>query len=246
MTMLDHNPPAELPLTGPAPRRLKRRWLPLAVGSALLLAAGGAGTFATFTASTTNSNATFATGTLVLEDKVGATVCLSTGGSNTDTNANSTGCSTFINLNTKKPGDAATTVDLDLTNKGSIGATQLEAFAPSACATADRTGESYHGSATADLCTPLKVTVAEFANDTDRQAGTPISSCRYGGASCALDTAKNLANYSLYTDAAPLQMSTIGAGATRFFRLTFQLDSGAGNIVQGKEATFSFSWRLQQ
>ena len=52
-------------------------------------ALAGAGTFATFTAQTTNPSNTFANGTLVLSNKVGAaSACLSTGGGNTDTNSN--------------------------------------------------------------------------------------------------------------------------------------------------------------
>ena len=48
-------------------------------------ALAGAGTFATFTAQTTNPTNTFADGTLVLSNKVGTgTACLSTGGLTTD------------------------------------------------------------------------------------------------------------------------------------------------------------------
>src|SRR3981189_2538447 len=64
-------------------------------------ALAGAGTFATFTAQTSNPTNTFADGTLVLSNKVGSgTACLSTGGLTTDTNANGA-CDTAFSLSVR-------------------------------------------------------------------------------------------------------------------------------------------------
>ena len=80
-------------------------------------ALAGAGTFATFTAQTTNPTNTFADGTLVLSNKVGTgTACLSTGGLTTDVNANGS-CDTAFSLSVKAPGDSST-ANLTLQNKG--------------------------------------------------------------------------------------------------------------------------------
>src|SRR3954447_20209888 len=77
----------------------------------------GAGTFASFTASTSNAASTFQTGTLVLSNqKASATACLSTGGSTTDTNANAA-CDQPFAVTLAKPGDTAN-VDITLVDSG--------------------------------------------------------------------------------------------------------------------------------
>src|SRR5258708_34463624 len=71
-------------------------------------ALAGAGTFATFTAQTTNPTNTFADGTLGLSNKVGTgTACLSTGGLTTDVNANGS-CDPAFSLSVKPPGGSGT------------------------------------------------------------------------------------------------------------------------------------------
>ncbi|HET9444253.1 MAG TPA: hypothetical protein VFO65_13065, partial [Acidimicrobiales bacterium] len=105
-------------------------------------ALAGAGTFATFTAQTTNPTNTFANGTLVLSNTVDAgAACLSTGGGTTDTNANGS-CDTVFNLSVKAPGDSST-ANLTLENMGSLAASALKVFSGS-CTDADAAGESYH------------------------------------------------------------------------------------------------------
>src|SRR5438874_7697143 len=99
----------------------------LVVGAATSIVS--VGTFATFTAETTNSGNTFATGTLVLSDKVGTgTACLSTAGGATDTNANTTTCDTAFALATKKPGDADTSAHLAIFNDGSLAGSALRVY----------------------------------------------------------------------------------------------------------------------
>src|SRR3954468_19841951 len=106
-------------------------------------ALAGAGTFATFTAQTTNPSNTFANGTLVPSNRVnGGAVCLSTGGGDTDVNANGS-CSTAFNLAVKKPGDSGTT-DIILENAGSLAASALKVYSAS-CTDANAAGETYHG-----------------------------------------------------------------------------------------------------
>src|SRR6478672_11983150 len=101
-----------------------------------------AATVASFTAETTNPTNKFATGTLVMSNKVNSgTACLSTAGGTTDTNANN--CDVAFNLSVKKPGDSGT-ANLTIKNEGSLDAAALKLFS-SACADADASGESYHG-----------------------------------------------------------------------------------------------------
>src|SRR5205807_2047333 len=103
-------------------------------------ALAGAGTFATFTAQTTNPTNVFADGTLVLSNTVGAgTACLSTGGGTTDVNSNGS-CDTAFNLTVKAPGDSGT-ANITLENKGSLAASALKAFSGS-CTDANAAGEN--------------------------------------------------------------------------------------------------------
>ena len=95
------------------------------LGVAAAVASGGA--FATFNAQTTNPGNTFATGTLVMSNKVDSgTVCFSTGGGTITTNASD--CDTAFGLSAQKPGDFAT-ANITIKNEGSIGAA-LQTFIP--------------------------------------------------------------------------------------------------------------------
>lgn len=202
----------------------------------------GAGTFASFTASTSNSG-TFATGSLVLSNqKDTGTACLSTGGGSTDTNSNA--CEQLFALSVKNPGEAAT-VDLTLKNEGSINATALASFASSACAAADAAGESFHG--TGNPCSAISLYVQEFSD----AARTTASTCHYGGGTattCGYDAAETLATFgSTHANAgSALALGATSANTSRYFTIGLQMTSSAGNEMQGRQATFGFSWQLSQ
>jgi hypothetical protein len=91
---------------------------------------GGTGTFASFTAETTNAGNFFATGTLFLHDKVGSgNACTSE--SNLNTNATVSGCNVLFNI---APLDAgAHWAQLTLTNAGSLNATDIKFDVPGGC-----------------------------------------------------------------------------------------------------------------
>ena len=118
----------------------------------------GAGTFASFNASTTNPTSTFATGSLVLSNQKSTnTACLSTGGGTTNTNANGA-CDQLFALSVQKPGDSAF-VDLTIKNEGSINASALTAFASQDCAAGNAPGQTYNG--TGDPCTGVQLYIQE-------------------------------------------------------------------------------------
>jgi hypothetical protein len=228
---------------GTAMRNKLRSWLIGAVVAGAGLTAVGAGTFASFSASTSNSS-TFATGSLVLSNqKNAATACLSTGGGSTDTNSNS-GCDQLFALTVKKPGESAT-VNLTLKNEGSINAAALAAFASGACTAADASGETHHG--TGNPCSVVDVYVQEFSDS----ARTSASTCHYGGGNattCAYSATKTLGTFA--TDHAnaggALALGATTAGSTRYFTIGLQMDSTAGNDMQGRQASFGFTWQLVQ
>src|SRR3954470_14095839 len=92
----------------------------------------GAGTFASFSASTSNSG-TFATGTLVLSNlKNAATICYSDTAGITDTNAKA--CDAAFAATNEKPGGGTYETHLTITNEGTLDATALKLFSTSACA----------------------------------------------------------------------------------------------------------------
>ncbi|MCU1374816.1 MAG: hypothetical protein JWO68_2102 [Actinomycetia bacterium] len=177
----------------------------------------GAGTFATFNASTTNAGSTFATGTLVLSNKVNsATTCLSTGaGSTTDTNANSAGCGTLFTTTVSKPGDTAT-VDLDLQGVGTLSASKLSLFAASLCAsTQNLVATPYTG--TGDLCEQTQLTVQETAAN-----HTTAQRCWYGGFGAG--TITSTSNITV-----PVTIST--ANNNDLLKVTFDGGSALDDVV---------------
>ena len=232
-----------------------RRWLLLILLLGLAGNVGGAGTFASFSASTTNDGSTFATGTIVLSNKKNTdTACLSTGPNNTigtgdgvtDDNDNTFACSSLINVNIRKPGDVAT-VDLTLQNVGTLDATNLRVHRSAACAQANAAGESYFG--TGNMCTSLLFALQEY----DDAARTDVGYCHVGavtGADTLCTTSGTLNSFmTTYTGAttpAMLDLGPLNATATRYFRLIVDLPSTVGNTLQGRQATFGFTWRLDQ
>jgi hypothetical protein len=221
-------------------KRVKQYLMLLTVIGLVAIAAGGSGTFATFSAETTNPGNTFATGTIVLSNTVNSgTSCLSTGGGNTNTNINAA-CDQLFSALVKKPGDSYTGDQLDLQNAGSLNATALKLTAGS-CITSNAGGENFHG--TGDLCPLLDVYVQEWTNNTYSVA----SHCWYGGGNattCAFDDTKTL---STLNGASPFTLTGgLNAGSHRYFTVGVELQNGAGNTVQGRSAAADLTWHIDQ
>jgi hypothetical protein len=114
-------------------KRIKQYLVLLAVVGLIAVAANGSGTFASFSAQTTNSGNAFATGTLFLHNTANGTTCTSE--SATD-NLSATGCSTLFSIASQgffAPGGAAH-ADLTLTNAGSLAGSALTFFEQNQCA----------------------------------------------------------------------------------------------------------------
>ena len=161
------------------------------VGIVLIAYTTGA-SLAVFNAETTNPTNKFASGTLVLSNKVNSnSACLSTAGGNTNSNAN-TACDTLFSLSVKKPGDSGSG-NLTLQNVGSLAASALKLYT-SACADADATGETYHG--TGSICGVIQLTIQQWTSNT---FATP-QTCIYGGGTASTcdwsDTSKTLGAYA--------------------------------------------------
>jgi spore coat-associated protein N len=209
----------------------------------------GAGTFASFNASTSNA-ATFATGTLVLtNDGPSAGVCMSTAGG-IDTNANPS-CDALFALTVQKPGDSAF-ADLTLTNSGTLSATTLKVNASQACVPGNAPGQTYNGAG--DPCSQVQLYIQEYTSASNRASDTrTLGTCHYGAGlstltSCAFDSSRTLDTFdSSYPDAATqLSIGSLNAGASRYFRIYLTLPSTADNTYQGRQATFGFNWAIAQ
>ena len=214
---------------------------------AVVGALAGAGTFATFTAQTSNPTNTFANGTLVLSNKVNAgTACLSTNGGTTDVNVNA--CSTAFNLAVRAPGDSGTT-NLTLKNMGSLAASALKAFAGS-CTDSNAAGENYHG--TGSPCAKIQLYIQQYS---DSGFSTP-SACLYGGAVVAntcdfSDAAKTLATFvSDHTDLSEGlsagALAAAGGADTTWIKIGVKLPSDADNTYQGRAASLTLNWHITQ
>jgi predicted ribosomally synthesized peptide with SipW-like signal peptide len=222
-----------------------KTYLKLLMVVGLIAVVGGtAGTFASFTAETTNAN-TFATGTLVLSNKVdSAAACLSTGGSNTDTNVNAS-CSKFFNTSLSVPG-ATGGGNLVLKNDGTLDPSAL-ILTPSSCSDTDASGTTYHG--TGNICSTLQITIQEYSDS----GFTTASNCVYGGGTataCAFDPSKTIGG--LATDGAinlnassPLT-GPLPAGQSRYFKVSILFPSSAGNNLQGRQADIGLTWHVDQ
>ena len=201
-----------------------------------------AATLANFTAETTNPTNRFASGTLVLSDKVNTgTVCFSTGGGTTDVNVNNS-CDPLA-VGPLQPGQSSFG-DLTLKNEGSLDASALKSYA-STCVNSDAAGESYHG--TGLPCSVLQFTVQQYSDS----ARTTPSTCIYGGGTattCAFSAGKTLADYATnYSSSTPLTIgSGLAHGTSAYLRVSVQMPSSAGNTYQGRVGSIDLTWHLDQ
>jgi predicted ribosomally synthesized peptide with SipW-like signal peptide len=212
-----------------------------AVGSTV-----GAGTFASFNASSSNPTSTFTTGSIVLGNQEGnSTVCFSnTIGTSTDTNDNAS-CDELINVSAWKPG-ADTDVDLTLSNAGTIGGT-LQGYSATACANANVTGAVFNGAGFP--CSAVLVMIQEYTSALNRAndvftGGKCLFGGNQGAQQCSFSASKTLADYN--TSASPLDLGTFAAGASRYIRIYLSLPSDANNDIQGRKGTFEMTWNLVQ
>jgi hypothetical protein len=229
------------------PRILRSTFNKMMVSVMVLASVGtlASGTLASFNATTTNANNTFQTGTIALSDNVAAQTCLSYGtlnASNQFTNNNANGsCNSVAFAAAAKPGDPATTANFTLKNVGSLPGATLT-VAGSACVTTNN-AESFHGAG--DLCVQLVIAVQEMdsAFATNKQCVYPTTAV-----ACPLtNTISSFQTASPVTAGFTAGLAASGsAGDTRYFQVLIQLPASSANAFQGRVATFSITWELDQ
>lgn len=202
-------------------------------------------TLASLNGQTTNSPATFATGTLTLSNTVNSgTACLSANASTAPpTSPPSVTCNALVTTTDGPwfPGQM-TAATIKILNDGSLDASQLS-LSSSGC-TSTATGNGYAGSG--DPCNVIEVSIEET-----NAAGTPLECyLPFGlGTTCSLnpaDTLSLLSSGAQPSSPVPLP-GGLPAGSARYFRIDLGLPTwtgGAGNPYQGEQATFALTWRI--
>lgn len=230
----------------PAPRTLLARAVPIVVVFALLGLIGTAGTWASFNA-TTDNPATLSTGSLVLANTVtggSEGTCYSDDDSGIAVNASE--CEAVFDVPAQQPGNAPVEDTVTLENVGTMNAAALSVYAPDACSSP--LAGSYNGSVS--LCTKLQLVIQEYS---DAGFNDEVS-CIYGagdGTTCQFDASLTVDQFvSDHGDfASGVAIGDLQAGAAnrRYFRVAAQLaDDTDNNSVQGREAVFSLTWRIEQ
>jgi hypothetical protein len=205
----------------------------------------GAGTFASFSASTTNETSTFATGTLTLSNTVeggeSGTACLSSTGG-VDDNANADCDVLFDDTDNLEPGSDPFTARLTLENTGTLDAETLN-YAMSTCDPDDAAGTTVHG--TGNPCGAIELYIQEY---TDDDFTTTTGACVFPAG--ALDCATDFSGGSDLLTNVPSSGTEIAGGLTstdaRYFEIGARFSPDAENDMQGRQADFAFTWSLAQ
>ena len=242
--------------------KTKKYLMLLAAIGLIATVAGGAGTFASFTAEVTQSGNTFETGSLVLSEKSNtANACFSSDGAN---NVNSACDAIFANdENLFNAGDGQLTGHLTLANTGSISPAALTWYAPklgltglfspsgSVCQsvgyTPDNTVDTdhvFHGSG--NLCTALQLQIQE----TD-STFAPLT-----GSGCVFPSDAALCGTN-FAGPATLPASGVAIGnitntTPRYFLIKLKFPgsatdkTGVDNQYQALKSYFDLTWHIEQ
>jgi predicted ribosomally synthesized peptide with SipW-like signal peptide len=226
-------------------KRIKQ-YLMLLTVIGLVAIASGSGTFASFSAQTTNAGNTFAAGTLFLHDTAnGGTTCTSesqTTGPNY--NIDPAGCGILFTADLSQ---GAATAHLALNNAGSLASTNLLASVPN-CAWSKTAGGSPTFITLPTDCTGVNVTIQE----TQSNYSTNVY-CAYGPSTAqpACDTPDNTATLDDLKTASQQLLTTgaanavLAAGATRYYVIKVDPSSvGTGNELQNLTLTFDLTWHI--
>jgi predicted ribosomally synthesized peptide with SipW-like signal peptide len=232
----------------------------LAVIGVIAVAAGGGGTFASFSAETTNPGNTFASGTLYLHDTPnGGTMCTSesaTTGPNFNVNpgdgSNGDNCAALFSA--KNLANGATTATIALKNAGTINSSDLKLSVPS-CSWSDNSGVT--GSSTTFVTIPANCNGVYFTvQETGSTYAVPGSDvyCALGPSTTvpacdAPDNTRTLGGTSSLTQllTASGANATLAANATRYYVIKVDPSGvGTNNALQNLKLTFSLAFHIDQ
>jgi predicted ribosomally synthesized peptide with SipW-like signal peptide len=235
-------------------KRLKQYLLLLLAIGVIAVAMSGGGTFAGFTAETTNPGNTFVSGTLYLHNTAnGGTVCKSESATSSPNFNIENNCDILFPA---VPFDGtAQTADLALDNAGSIDASDLFFKVGNCSVGANDVSSPVFGGAL--TCGDLFITIQQ----TDSSYNVPSTDvfCAYGPTTDNTDcgTPDNTATLADPTSFTSLNMddgtgnptaATLPSGQTNYYVITIQPGAlaGNGNQWQNRKASFDLSWHIDQ
>jgi hypothetical protein len=201
-----------------------KRYLMLLVAVGLIaVAAGGSGTFATFSAETANNGNFFQTGTLFLHNtRQGGTTCTSESATNNSNIGTGDVCQTLFTA-TLTSGTATTYYGVALKNAGSLDASGISFYSPGGCsptAAATLTDGTTTGSQTGTV-TSINVTGLTY--------GIPSGTTITAGATTFSTTAYAGPSSTSIAVSSQLISGTLASGTA----ITFQPSFGNGNLCSG-------------
>ena len=223
-----------------------RRGLAAAVVAVVALGVTAGVTLGGFSAAVGNPENSFGSGTIQLEEGVGATSCFSTGSGSggTVTAANAGTCTGIDDLGAaldQVPGGTPVSTTVTLTNVGNTATTGASLVTSACSAAAASDDNSYVGSDTSGFCGKVDVTVANTTSGATDACVYPTQS----GPCPALSSASTLAGLA-NTTFGTVPMSALAAGASATYVITVQLDASATNADQGLAATMPLTWSITQ
>jgi len=241
-------------------KKRMKQYLMLLCVIGLVSVAAGSGTFASFSAQTTNPNNTFAAGTLYLHDTPnGGTTCTSesaTTGPNFNVNpgdgTNGNNCSALFTADLSQ---GATTATIALNNAGSLNSTDLQLSVPS-CTWGDNSQGPSGNVHLTFIVPPANCNGVYFTvQETDNTYAVPGSDvyCALGPSSAphtdcsAPDNTRTLGGTSAFTGLQTTggAAATLTAGGTRYYVIKVDPSGvGTGNQLQNLKLTFAMSFHI--
>ena len=246
-------------------RTLKKLLLSL-VAIGILATVGTGGTYAIFQNEESNLNSNAASGTLTLNNLVGASSCDSqssvgttlSGTENYNTKESSpasTACTALFTTSTLQYPGTLTQIHVTLKNTGSVDAAKLYLFMPGTsaglgCVESDNTT----GGAVLGHGHPCGATGDRFYVEEDTSGWSALS-CKYpaGAGACSITGGGTLNDFStnywkyagakLDLGAEPNQTVALKAQDSRYFTIGIE-ENSADNTLQGETATFSLTWHM--
>jgi hypothetical protein len=228
----------------------KRYLMLLSAVGLLAIAAGGAGTFASFDAEVTNAGNTFTSGTLFLhETPDGGTTCKSEGNVTVSTTANHNDCTTpLFTYDLANPSQQA---KLALNNAGSIDAAHVS-FKISNCAWSDNFGVTSSHTTFISIptdCSNVHLTIQQtgstYLTNVFCAFNANATACpAIGSATSTLNDATSFQNLNTTGDVA----TTLAAGGTSYYVMNVDpvVTGGNNNSLQNLKLTFDVTWHLDQ
>ncbi len=203
-----------------------------------------------FTASITNNANSASTGSLVMQEVVGTTTCLSTGtGTTTSATVNATNANTTCPANkygaqtSAVPGGTPVSTNVVITDVGSVAASTL-AMNVGGCVATSNPLTTYNGNDTSGFCSKVDVTIED---------DTTTARCVYPAGAGACPTPSNTYNLTTlataYGTAASIlpASTTVAAGTSRTYKVTVGVDgTAATNADQGLTATQPITFTFGQ